>query len=135
MVGAFAEGSCFPRPDLLVCSVGATCDDFTAIAQHVEHLGFPVFWWEIPHRADGQNGSAALRYLQEQLQGVRNEISRACGVPLTDEALSAGIRNANHVRTLLRELRRCVFTAERSAAAGPGTAHLRDARNSLLLRP
>ena len=50
MLGAFARGAHFPRPDLLVCSAGATCDDFSAISQRLAAMGFPILWWEIPHR-------------------------------------------------------------------------------------
>ena len=50
MLGAFVGGNRFPIPGLLTCSVGATCDDFSAIAQRLESLGFPILWWEIPHR-------------------------------------------------------------------------------------
>jgi hypothetical protein len=50
MLGAFARGAHFPRPDLLVCSAGATCDDFSAISQRLAAMGFPILWWEVPHR-------------------------------------------------------------------------------------
>ena len=50
MLGAFVTGSHFPIPELLICSSGAVCDDFSAIAQRLEPLGFPVFWWELPRR-------------------------------------------------------------------------------------
>ena len=40
MLGAFENGEHFPRPDLLICSAGAVCDDFSAIAQRLEKLGF-----------------------------------------------------------------------------------------------
>ena len=50
MLGAFVSGDRFPIPGLLTCSVGATCDDFSAIAQRLESLGFPILWWEMPHR-------------------------------------------------------------------------------------
>src|SRR5512133_505791 len=46
MLPAFLNGEHFPRPDLLVCSTGAVCDDFSAIAQHLERCGHPIFWWE-----------------------------------------------------------------------------------------
>ena len=51
MLGAFVAGNRFPIPGLLTCSVGATCDDFSAIAQRLESLGFPILWWEIPTAA------------------------------------------------------------------------------------
>ncbi len=50
MLPAFQNGEHFPRPDLLICSTGAVCDDFSAIAQRLEHLGHSILWWEIPRR-------------------------------------------------------------------------------------
>ena len=39
MLPAFLNGEHFPEPDLLICSSGAICDDFSAIAQRLE-----TFW-------------------------------------------------------------------------------------------
>ena len=39
MLAAFQNEEHFPRPDLLICSTGAVCDDFSAIAQRLERLG------------------------------------------------------------------------------------------------
>ncbi len=60
MLGAFVSGGHFPRPDLLTCSVGATCDDFSAIAQRLEGLGFAIHWWEIPPRRWCDPGEVAV---------------------------------------------------------------------------
>ncbi|MGD0899596.1 MAG: 2-hydroxyacyl-CoA dehydratase family protein [Thermoguttaceae bacterium] len=60
MLGAFAGESHFPAPGLLTCSVGATCDDFSAIAQRLPGLGFPILWWEVPHRRRPDPGEAAV---------------------------------------------------------------------------
>jgi hypothetical protein len=43
MLGAFVTGKHFPIPDHLICSVGATCDDFGVIAQRLEGLGHSIF--------------------------------------------------------------------------------------------
>ena len=59
MLGAFITGAHFPIPDLLVCSAGATCDDFSAIAQRLNSLGQPILWWEIPHRRNPDISSAS----------------------------------------------------------------------------
>jgi len=50
MLPAFENGEHFPRPDLLVCSAGAVCDDFSAIAQRLERMGHSILWWEMPRR-------------------------------------------------------------------------------------
>jgi len=123
MLGAFVEERQFPRPDLIVCSAGATCDDFSAIAGRLESLGFPIFWWEIPHRQafTGEeavqlpNGFVAARsqvaFVRDELERVKAALEGLAGRRLDEAALSDGIRQANGVRGLLEELRRLVFTA------------------------
>ncbi len=60
MLGAFITGEHFSRPDLLTCSAGATCDDFTVIAQRLEDLGHPILWREIPHRRNIELGEVPV---------------------------------------------------------------------------
>lgn len=125
MLGAFETRAHFPIPDLLTCSVGATCDDFSAIAQRLEGMGHPIFWWEAPLRRNpdpGENpvrlpgGFAApatqLEFVEEELQRVRNALSELSGHSLDDDTLAAGIREANRVRAILNELRELAYTCE-----------------------
>ena len=126
MLGAFVNGQHFPIPDLLTCSVGATCDDVSAIAQRLEGLGFPILWWEIPHRREPDPGEAAVQLpggfrspesqaalVESELQRVRRALEKCGGQRLSGRRLSAGIERANHVRGCLAELRRLVFTSSR----------------------
>jgi len=125
MLGAFVTEAHFPLPDLLACSVGATCDDFSAVAQRLAGLGHPILWWEMPHRRTPDPEEAAVelpggfRAPASQVALVRGELERIaraienlCGETLTEERLTAGIRRANAVRRTLGELRRLAFTAE-----------------------
>jgi len=124
MLGAFVTEAHFPIPDLLTCSVGATCDDFSAIAQRLNGLGYPILWWEIPHRRCPEEeeetvplpgGFAAPRcqieFVKAELERVRIALQDLAGRSLDDEALARGIARANRVRGLLAELRSVVFTA------------------------
>jgi benzoyl-CoA reductase/2-hydroxyglutaryl-CoA dehydratase subunit BcrC/BadD/HgdB len=124
MLGAFVTGAHFPIPELLICSVGATCDDFSAIAQRLNGLGYPIFWWEIPHRRAPEPGEESVKlpggfsaprcqveFVKSELQRVRKALEEFAGQHLSDEKLSAGIKKANQVRRLLAQLRRLVFTA------------------------
>ncbi|MDQ7824940.1 MAG: 2-hydroxyacyl-CoA dehydratase family protein [Candidatus Eremiobacteraeota bacterium] len=126
MVGAFLTGKHFPLPDLLTCSVGATCDDFSAIASRLESMGFPVLWWEIPHRREPSAGEPSLsrpegkRVAKAHLDFVRSELERVkaaleslAGSRLTEKLMTSGIRKANAIRRLLDELRFLVFTARK----------------------
>ena len=124
MLGAFTTRRHFPIPDLLVCSAGATCDDFSAIAQRLNGLGHPILWWEIPHRRAPDTGepAAALpgggvapraqaEFVERELRRVGEALARLSGTPLDDVRLAAGIRRANGIRRRLRILRARVFTA------------------------
>jgi len=125
MLGAFATEAHFPLPDMLMCSVGATCDDFSAIAQRLEGLGHPILWWEMPHRRAPEPREPAVTLPggfsapRSQVEFVRSELERLkaameelTGEQLDEEKLSMGIRKANDVRKCLAELRHQVFTAK-----------------------
>ncbi len=125
MLGAFVNGEHFPIPGLLTCSVGATCDDFSAIAQRLESLGFPILWWEMPHRRRPAAEEAAVdlpggfrapatqvALVRAELERVRDALETFAGERLSEERLAAGIRRANEVRRLLGELRRIGFGAD-----------------------
>ncbi|MEN6495560.1 MAG: 2-hydroxyacyl-CoA dehydratase family protein [Thermoguttaceae bacterium] len=124
MLGAFVNQAHFPIPGLLVCSVAATCDDFSAIAQRLAGLTHPVFWWEIPHRRHPDPGEAAVELpggfsaptslvalVRAELERVREALATYASQPLSDDHLAAGIRRANQVRRCLGELRQLVFAS------------------------
>ena len=124
MLGAFVSGAHFPRPDVLTCSVGATCDDFSAIAQRLEGLGIPITWWEMPYHRLPEQGEAALPlpgggcapralvdFVAAELERVKLCLEEVAGAALDEAALSAGIRRANAVRRVLAHLRRQIFSA------------------------
>ncbi|MHC4298152.1 MAG: 2-hydroxyacyl-CoA dehydratase [Planctomycetota bacterium] len=126
MLGAFATEAHFPLPDMLMCSVGATCDDFSAIAQRLDGMGHPIFWWEMPHRRGPEPDEPALTlpggftapkcqidFVGSELERVRTALEGLTGERMDDQKLSAGIRQANRVRRSLAELRHLAFTAPR----------------------
>ncbi|MHC4489248.1 MAG: 2-hydroxyacyl-CoA dehydratase family protein, partial [Planctomycetota bacterium] len=125
MLGAFVTGAHFPIPELLTCSVGATCDDFSAIAQRLNSLGYPILWWEVPHRRSGEPDEATVRlpggfsapkcqveFVKSELVRLKTALEELAGEHLDDKKLSAGIKKANLVRTCLAEIRQLAFTAE-----------------------
>lgn len=126
MVGAFVSRSRFPIPGLLTCSVGATCDDFSAIAQRLESLGFPILWWEIPHRRSPDANEEVVElpggfrapasqaaFVKMELARVKQALATYAEQPLGDQQLAEGIARANQVRHLLADLRQLCFTADR----------------------
>jgi benzoyl-CoA reductase/2-hydroxyglutaryl-CoA dehydratase subunit BcrC/BadD/HgdB len=125
LLGAFVAQSRFPIQGLLTCSVGATCDDFSAIAQRLESLGFPIVWWEIPHRRppDAEEEAVELpggfrapagqvAFVRCELERVREALAAYAGQPLDDRRLAEGIARANRVRRLLADLRQLCFTTD-----------------------
>lgn len=124
MLPAFENGEHFPKPDLVICSTGAVCDDFSAIAQRLEHRGQSIFWWEIPRRRSPVSGETAIQLpgnlsapeiqvacVRRELERVAKALGELAGKTLDDDALAAGIRVANKVRRLLNELRQTVYSA------------------------
>jgi len=125
MLGAFVTGAHFPRPDLLISSVGAICDDFSAIAQRLNGLGYPILWWEVPHRRRPDPGEPSVSLpggfaapaeqvalVREELERIRGSLEELGGEELDETRLSRGIREANRIRRILADLRRLVFTAD-----------------------
>jgi hypothetical protein len=127
MLGAFVTEAHFPLPDLLVCSAGAVCDDFSAIAQRLEGLGHAIAWWEIPHRRAVSPEDAAvslpggfraprhqIRFVTGELERVKGILEGLAGELLGDETLARGIASANAVRLAMAALRAKVYTAPRA---------------------
>jgi hypothetical protein len=124
MLPAFLNGEHFPRPDRLICSTGAVCDDFSAVAQRLEKLGFPILWWEMPRRRPPDPAEAAcvlpgnlaaprcqVDCVRDELQRVADSLGELAGQPLDDRTLAEGIRRANEVRRRLQALRTAVYSA------------------------
>ncbi len=125
MLGAFVTEAHYPVPDLLICSTGATCDDFSAIAQRLQGLGHPVLWWEAVHRRKPDAGEPCVvlpggfaapqsqaDFTLSELTRVKEALENLAGMPLTNEMLQKGIQSANAVRDVLNKLRCLCFTAD-----------------------
>ena len=126
MLGAYVNEEHFPIPDLTICSVGATCDDVSAIAQRIETLGHPIHWWEIPYRrhpdadeptitlpSDLPVARTQFDRVTRELTRLRDLLETQTGQTLDDPTLVTGIQRANQVRTLIRTIRdRCYMEAK-----------------------
>lgn len=49
-LSAFYKKAYFPKPDLIIASTGASCDDYSCIMQRVARMGYDLLWVEIPYR-------------------------------------------------------------------------------------
>jgi hypothetical protein len=126
MLPAFESDAHFPKPDLLVCSTGAVCDDFSAIAQRLEHLGHRVLWWEVPRRRAPDPGEAAcplpdgtsapavqVECVREELQRIGHALGELAECALDEPRLCDGIAAANRVRRALGQLRNTAYSSSR----------------------
>lgn len=124
MIGAFEMRENFPLPDRLICSVGATCDDFSALAQFLAGRGHDIVWWEIPHRRQPGANEEVVRlsggtyapvsqvaFVREELRRVVRVLEDLAGMPLSGEMMRTGIRKTNAVRKVLGKIRETVFCA------------------------
>lgn len=124
MLAAFQYEKHFPRPDLLVCSTGAVCDDFSAIAQRLAALGHSVMWWEMPRRRRPDAGENSCQlpgnliaprvqvdWVRAELARIAAALSKLAAQNLDEPLLAAGIRRANEVRRRLHRLRETVYSA------------------------
>jgi benzoyl-CoA reductase/2-hydroxyglutaryl-CoA dehydratase subunit BcrC/BadD/HgdB len=125
MLGAFETEAHFPIPDLLTCSVGATCDDFSAIAQRLESMGHEILWWEAPARRTPEQGEVSIAlpgdlsapegqvaFVRSELERIRAALEELAGERLDDAKLGRGIRAANAFRRSLDELRLLGYSAD-----------------------
>lgn len=124
MLGAFLTEAHFPIPDLLTCSVGATCDDFSAIAQRLNGLGYPILWWEMPHRRRPAHGEPAadlpggfvapadqVAFVKGELARVHAALQELAGHAIPERALRESIARTNRVRRALDELRQMAYAS------------------------
>lgn len=125
MLGAFVNKEHFPIPDFSICSVGATCDDFSAIAQMTNNLGHDIFWWEIPHRRKPNRDEVSvilpggfhaplsqIEFVEQEMGRIREHLSKYLGMTLSDDLIRSGIKKINRIRGKFDEIRLLTFTSE-----------------------
>jgi benzoyl-CoA reductase/2-hydroxyglutaryl-CoA dehydratase subunit BcrC/BadD/HgdB len=134
-LGAMSTLDYFPAPDLCIAGVGACCDDFSAIMQLIEGLGYPVHWWEMAARQDAPAGplpegwrltpfggtpyqEADRRFVEGQLRGVVRRMEELTGVKATPAMLEGSRDLFNGLRGRVRELRELVYRARRPPLPG-----------------
>jgi hypothetical protein len=127
LLGCYAAGSDFPAPDLDICAVGATCDDFSAIAQRLAGLGRDILWWELPPWRAPDPGEAgctlpdgtevalvAAQAVERELARLVEALGRLSGRSIGAEDLAGAVARAAAVRAEVAAIRRLVFAAPRA---------------------
>jgi benzoyl-CoA reductase/2-hydroxyglutaryl-CoA dehydratase subunit BcrC/BadD/HgdB len=109
VVGALVDGEYWPRPDLCVGAVGACCDDFSVCMQHVQSLGHPLLFWEIPAIGDGVE-SRDRAFVARELARVRNTVEGVLGRSIPDRELAENIRAVNRLRRRASRIRDLAYS-------------------------
>lgn len=130
VVPAFYKKSYFPRPDLIIASTGASCDDYSCVMAAVEDMGYDIMWVEIPYRRapefflnkprlsdlnKTQMGFLYPKILEEYLikeyQRVWQALFKLTGVN-NPHRLIETIKKVNKLRRLVEEIKRMNTEAE-----------------------
>jgi benzoyl-CoA reductase/2-hydroxyglutaryl-CoA dehydratase subunit BcrC/BadD/HgdB len=133
-LGAMVTLDYFPPPDLCIAGVGACCDDFSAIMQLIEGLGYPVHWWELVSHGDGcteKSGTctwdpwpdpgrreAAVRFTESQLASVVSRMESLTGRRADPGNMRRSLLRFNVIRDQVRTLRKMVYGARRPPVPG-----------------
>jgi hypothetical protein len=122
-LAAFHKRAYFPRPELVIASTGASCDDYSCVMQQVEDLGYETVWIEIPLRreprpylsADNYDGNDYPQrfedYLIAEYKTVWNKMAALTGINNLNR-LKDSIARANRLRGLVGEIKDLALNAE-----------------------
>jgi benzoyl-CoA reductase/2-hydroxyglutaryl-CoA dehydratase subunit BcrC/BadD/HgdB len=123
VVSAFYKKSYFPKPDLLIASTGASCDDYSCVMQAIEDMSNEVMWIEIPYRKNPdlflnkpkqqifektKQGLPYPKVMEEYLireyQRIWQRLFRLTGVN-NPHRLAETIKKVNQLRSLVAEIK------------------------------
>lgn len=134
-LGAMVTLDYFPPPDLCIAGVGACCDDFSAVMQLIESLGYKTHWWEMAARFEQSSPLVTERFLRTtfgnspyqesarafvsgQLRGVIKALEEVSGKKITEEMLDNSRTLFNNIRQRVALLRDLVYGAKRPPLPG-----------------
>ncbi len=130
VAAAFYKKSYFPRPDLIIASTGASCDDYSCVMQNIEDMGYDVMWVEIPYRRSLEFFLAKPRqqelektkyglvyvkrledYLVKEYHRIWQALFKLTGVNNPHRFIET-IKRVNRLRNLVSEIKRMNAEAE-----------------------
>jgi benzoyl-CoA reductase/2-hydroxyglutaryl-CoA dehydratase subunit BcrC/BadD/HgdB len=110
-LGGFSKKAYFPRPDLNVATVGATCDDMSAVISEAEFLGYPIHYFELPHRDDYRSDSKALKsFLAGQYRKLCRKLEAITGSEFSLKNFKITLAKVATLRRLIAEIKKLTET-------------------------
>ncbi|MEO0130342.1 MAG: 2-hydroxyacyl-CoA dehydratase family protein [candidate division WOR-3 bacterium] len=111
----FLKKAYFPKPDLIIASTGASCDDYSCVMQKVYNLFYKdkkteFIWLEIPPRKEKRE--SAIKLLKENYQRLAKILSEITQEKFTIEKLISGIKRVNLIRRNYQRLKELVGKSE-----------------------
>ncbi len=105
-LGAFSKRAYFPKPDLCIGTVGATCDDMAAVMSEAEFIGYNIHYFELPHRDDSRDDHDSLKqFLANQYSQVCNELECVTGVKFDPKSFCESITKINRLRSCIAKIK------------------------------
>ena len=114
-LGGFSKRAYFPKPDLCIGTVGATCDDMAAVMSEAEFLGYDIHYFELPHRDDQKTIQKGLiSFLADQYRKVCGKLEGATGCKFNEVTFRETVQKVNRLRTCISEIKRLTSSAARN---------------------
>ena len=114
-LGAFSKKAYFPRPDLSIATVGATCDDMAAVISEAEFIGNEIYYFELPHRNDIESDNNKLKiFLAEQYRELSARLEDITGSGFSCEHFRQTVKKVNRLRWLIAECKRLCADGEKN---------------------
>ena len=116
-LAAFLKNAYFPKPDLVLASTGASCDDYSSIMQQIENLGHEFTWLEIPYRRDHgysntrENHNRLEKYLAKEYKKAWNKMVDLTGIDNIN-LLKENIKKTNVLRRLVDNIKNLCYEAK-----------------------
>ena len=114
-LGAYSKKAYFPKPDLCIGTVGATCDDMNAVMSEVEFLGYDIHYFELPHRHDQPQDVNRLKgFLTGQYERLGAKLEEVTGHEFDQNRFEETVSKVNQLRGAISELKGMLADSESS---------------------
>ena len=118
-LGAFSKRAYFPKPDVAVATIGATCDDMAAVISEAEFLGNEIFYFELPHRDDFSIDQSRMKeFLTGQYRRLTEKLKEVFQTEFSEVSFFRTVKKVNRVRSLIREMKNILAEAEFNPMGG-----------------
>ncbi|MCX6639916.1 MAG: 2-hydroxyacyl-CoA dehydratase family protein [bacterium] len=106
-LGAFFKQAYFPKPDLCIGTVGATCDDMAAVMSEVDRMEIPIYYFELPPRSDVVSDQTRwVNFLGVQYGALTSRLEEVTGAAFSVERFRAAVLKVNRLRRLIAEIKK-----------------------------